>query len=184
MSAGLAEIVKAGAIADAGFFEWLESNMPALVARDPEAVAHAVQRSCEIKATVVAEDEREAGRRAILNFGHTFGHAIEHSQGYGEWLRPRSRLSRATAAGMVMAARLSGIESSAVERLSELLKAANLPVAPPLVGSQAMLDAMGMDKKVLDKKLRFVVLESLGQAVVTSDYDRSLLDEVLEATNE
>ncbi len=179
LSAGLAEIVKAGAIADAGFFEWLESNMPALVARDPEAIAHAVQRSCEIKAAVVAEDEREAGRRAILNFGHTFGHAIEHSQGYGEWLH-----GEAVAAGMVMAARLSGIEASAIERLSELLKSANLPVAPPRVGSQAMLDAMGMDKKVLDKKLRFVVLERLGHAVVTSDYDRSLLDEVLGATDE
>ncbi len=178
LSAGLAEIVKAGAIADAGFFEWLESNMAALVARDPEAIAHAVQRSCEIKAEVVAEDEREAGRRAILNFGHTFGHAIEHCQGYGEWLH-----GEAVAAGMVMAAGLSGIEASEIERLRAVLEAANLPVAPPVVGSQAMLDAMGMDKKVLDKKLRFVVLERMGHAVVTSDYDRSLLDEVLEAAN-
>ncbi|MDJ0906465.1 MAG: 3-dehydroquinate synthase, partial [Woeseiaceae bacterium] len=179
LSAGVAEIVKAGAIADAGFFEWLESNMEALVARDPEAVAYAVQRSCEIKAEVVAEDEREAGRRAILNFGHTFGHAIEHCQGYGEWLH-----GEAVAAGMVMAARLSAIEASDVERLCALLKTANLPVAPPAVGSQAMLDAMGMDKKVLAKKLRFVVLERLGHAAVTSDYDRSLLDEVLEAASE
>ncbi len=178
LSAGLAEIVKAGAIADAGFFEWLESNMAALVARDPEAIAHAVQRSCEIKAEVVAEDEREAGRRAILNFGHTFGHAIEHCQGYGEWLH-----GEAVAAGMVMAASLSGIQASEIERLRAVLEAANLPVAPPVVGSQAMLDAMGMDKKVLDKKLRFVVLERMGHAVVTSDYDRSLLDEVLEAAN-
>ena len=178
LSAGLAEIVKAGAIADAAFFEWLENNMAALVARDPEAIAHAVQRSCEIKAEVVAEDEREAGRRAILNFGHTFGHAIEHCQGYGKWLH-----GEAVAAGMVMAASLSGIGASEIERLRAVLRAANLPVAPPGIGSQAMLDAMGMDKKVLDKKLRFVVLERLGHAVVTSDYDRSLLDEVLEATN-
>ena len=178
LSAGLAEVVKAGAIADVGFFEWLENNMTALVARDPEAIAHAVQRSCEIKAEVVAEDEREAGRRAILNFGHTFGHAIEHCQGYGEWLH-----GEAVAAGMVMAAALSGIDATDIERLRALLNRANLPVVPPAVGSQAMLDAMGMDKKVLDKKLRFVVLESLGHAVVSSDYDRSMLDEVLEATN-
>ena len=178
LSAGLAEIIKAGAIADADFFAWLESNMAALLARDPEAIAHAVQRSCEIKAEVVAEDEREAGRRAILNFGHTFAHAIEHCQGYGEWLH-----GEAVAAGMVMAAELSGIEPSDIERLRELLQSANLPVAPPAVGPQAMLDAMGMDKKVLDKKLRFVVLEQLGRAAVTSDYDRSLLDEVLGAAN-
>jgi 3-dehydroquinate synthase len=178
LSAGIAEIVKAGAIADAEFFAWLESNMAALLARDPDAVAHAVQRSCEIKAEVVAEDEREAGRRAILNFGHTFGHAIEHCQGYGEWLH-----GEAVAAGMVMAAELSGIEPSDIERLRELLQSANLPAAPPAVGPQAMMDAMGMDKKVLDKKLRFVVLEQLGRAAVTSDYERSLLDEVLGATN-
>lgn len=178
LSAGLAEIIKAGAIADAEFFEWLEANMAALMARDPEAIAHAVQRSCEIKAEVVAEDEREAGRRAILNFGHTFGHAIEHCQGYGEWLH-----GEAVAAGMVMAAELSGIDATEVGRLRALLMAANLPVVPPAVGSKTILDAMGMDKKVLDKKLRFVVLETLGSALVTSDYDRSVLDEVLEASN-
>lgn len=174
LSAGLAEVIKAGAIADADFFGWLEHNMAALLARDASAVAHAVQRSCEIKAAVVAEDEREAGRRAILNFGHTFGHAIEHCQGYGEWLH-----GEAVAAGMLMAAKLSGIDPADVERLRALLEVANLPVDPPAVGSQAMLDAMGMDKKVLDKQLRFVVLDKLGHAAVTSDYDRSVLDEVL-----
>lgn len=178
LSAGLAEIIKAAAIADPGFFDWLENNMPALLARDPEALAHAVQRSCEIKAEVVAEDEREAGRRAILNFGHTFGHAIEHCQGYGEWLH-----GEAVAAGMVMAAELSGIGADEADRLRALLQAANLPVAPPAVGSQAMLDAMGMDKKVLGKKLRFVVLDHLGLARVTDSYDRSRLDEVLEAAD-
>lgn len=178
LSAGLAEIVKAGAIADAEFFAWLENNMAALTGRDPEAIAYAVQRSCEIKANVVADDEREAGRRAILNFGHTFGHAIEHCQGYGEWLH-----GEAVAAGMVMAADLSGIDASDIERLRALLKIAGLPVTPPAVGSQVMLNAMGMDKKVLDKKLRFVVLERLGHAVVVSDYDRSLLNKVLEATD-
>jgi 3-dehydroquinate synthase len=178
LSAGLAEVIKAGAIADAGFFAWLEENMAALVARDPQALAHAVQRSCEIKAEVVAEDEREAGRRAILNFGHTFGHAIEHCQGYGEWLH-----GEAVAAGMVMAAELSGIDKAAAERLRALLAAANLPIVPPTVGSSAMLDAMGMDKKVLDKKLRFVVLEKLGSARVTSDYDRARLDQALAAAD-
>ena len=174
LSAGIAEIVKAGAIADAGFLAWLENNMAALLARDPDAMAHAVRRSCEIKAEVVAEDEREAGRRAILNFGHTFGHAIEHCLGYGEWLH-----GEAVAAGMVMAARLSELDQADVERLRALLRAANLPVEPPAVGSQAMLDAMGMDKKVLDKQLRFVVLDKLGRAAITSAYDRSVLDEVL-----
>jgi 3-dehydroquinate synthase len=178
LSAGLAEVIKAGAIADAGFFAWLEANMAALLARDPAAVAHAVQRSCEIKAEVVAEDEREAGRRAVLNFGHTFGHAIENCQGYGEWLH-----GEAVAAGMVMAAGLSGIDPADIERLRSLLKAARLPVAPPAIGSQAMLDAMGLDKKVLDKQLRFVVLEKLGRAAVTSDYDRSVLDDVLQAAD-
>jgi 3-dehydroquinate synthase len=178
LSAGLAEVIKAAAIADVGFFEWLEDNMVALIAREPAALAHAVQRSCEIKAEVVAEDEREAGRRAVLNFGHTFGHAIEHCQGYGEWLH-----GEAVAAGMLMAAELSGIDAADVGRLRALLTAASLPVVPPAVGSQAMLDAMGMDKKVLDKKLRFVVLEELGRAAVTSDYDRALLDKVLGATD-
>ena len=178
LSAGIAEIVKAGAIADAEFFAWLERNMAALLARDPDVMAKAVQRSCEIKAEVVAEDERESGRRAILNFGHTFGHAIEHCQGYGEWLH-----GEAVAAGMVMAARLSGLDPRDLERLQALLKAADLPVEPPAVGSQAMLDAMGMDKKVLDKQLRFVVLEKLGRAAVTSDYDRSVLDEVLQVAD-
>ena len=172
------EVIKYGAIADAEFFAWLETNMPALLGKDPEALAHAVRRSCEIKAEVVAEDERESGRRAILNFGHTFGHAIERCQGYGEWLH-----GEAVAAGMVMAAKLSGVEPSELSRLQKLIEAAGLPVAPPRVGAAAMMNAMGMDKKVLGKRLRFVVLESLGAANVTSDYDPSLLDQVLEAAS-
>ena len=178
LRAGMAEVIKYGAIADAEFFAWLETNMPALLGKDPEALAHAVRRSCEIKAEVVAEDERESGRRAILNFGHTFGHAIERCQGYGEWLH-----GEAVAAGMVMAAKLSGVETSELSRLQKLLEAAGLPVAPPRVGAAAMMNAMGMDKKVLGKRLRFVVLESLGAAAVTSDYDPSLLDQVLEAAS-
>lgn len=178
LRAGMAEVIKYGAIADAEFFAWLETNMPALLGKDPEALAHAVRRSCEIKAEVVAEDERESGRRAILNFGHTFGHAIERCQGYGEWLH-----GEAVAAGMVMAAKLSGVEPSELSRLQKLIEAAGLPVAPPRVGAAAMMNAMGMDKKVLGKRLRFVVLESLGAAAVTSDYDPSLLDQVLEAAS-
>lgn len=178
LHAGLAEVIKHGAIADLEFFAWLEGNMPALLSLDHDAIAHAVQRSCEIKAEVVAEDEREAGRRAILNFGHTFGHAIEHLRGYGEWLH-----GEAVAAGMVMAARLSGLEEADLERLSKLIEAAGLPSSPPSADSQAMLDAMGMDKKVVKKSLRFVLLDRLGHAVVTSDYDEERLRQVLKAAN-
>jgi 3-dehydroquinate synthase len=176
LRAGLAEVIKIAAVADAAFFAWLENNIEALLSLDAEAIAHAVQRSCEIKAEVVAEDEREAGRRAILNFGHTFGHAIEHLQGYGEWLH-----GEAVASGMIMAAQLSGIDSADVERLRSLIVAAGLPASPPAVGAQAMLDAMGMDKKVLNKGLRFVLLDRLGHAIVTSDYDSERLQHVLKA---
>jgi 3-dehydroquinate synthase len=178
LRAGLAEVIKHGAIADIVFFEWLEKNISALLELEPEAIAHAVQRCCEIKAEVVAEDEREAGRRALLNFGHTFGHAIEHCLGYGEWLH-----GEAVAAGMVMAAQLSGIDSDELNRLQNLLESAGLPTKPPAVGAQTMLDAMGMDKKVLQKQLRLVLLGKLGSAHVSSDVDPSLLKKVLEAAN-
>jgi 3-dehydroquinate synthase len=178
LRAGLAEVIKHGAIVDIEFFGWLEENMAALLDLDPDAIAYAVQRCCEIKAEVVAEDEREAGRRALLNFGHTFGHAIEHCLGYGEWLH-----GEAVAAGMVMAAQLSGIDSDELNRLQNLLESAGLPTKPPAVGAQAMLDAMGMDKKVLQKKLRFVLLGKLGSAHVSSDVDPLLLEKVLEAAN-
>jgi 3-dehydroquinate synthase len=179
LRAGLAEVIKHGAIADAGFFSWLEGNIDELLARNPKALAHAVQRSCEIKAEVVAEDEREAGRRAILNFGHTFGHAIEHCKGYGEWLH-----GEAVAAGMVMAAELSGIGDTETARIRALIEAAGLPANPPAIGSTAMLDAMGMDKKVLGKQLRFVLLDKLGHAVLSGDVDEGRLATVLEAANE
>ncbi len=178
LKAGLAEVIKHGAIADADFFDWLESHMDALLARDPEALAHAIRRSCEIKAEVVAEDEREAGRRAILNFGHTFGHAIEHCQGYGEWLH-----GEAVAAGMVMAAGLSSIDTAEVERLQALVKFAGLPTEPPKAGAERMLDAMGLDKKVIGKKLRFILLRELGDAYVTSDYDERKLEKILQAAD-
>ena len=174
LKAGLAEVIKYGAIIDAEFFGWLEDNIEALIARDPEALAYAIQRSCEIKAAVVADDEREAGRRALLNFGHTFGHAIERCQGYGEWLH-----GEAVAAGMVLAAQLSDIDPAEFKRLRGLLERAGLPVAAPPIAAADMLTAMGMDKKVQGKQLRFVLLESLGRAFVTSDYDVTLLEHIL-----
>jgi 3-dehydroquinate synthase len=176
LRAGLAEVIKHGAIADEAFFAWLEASMTDLLGQDPAALAHAVGRSCEIKAAVVAEDEREAGRRALLNFGHTFGHAIETSLGYGEWLH-----GEAVAAGMLMAAELSGIPGADIERLRGLIAAAGLPVEPPKTGADALRLAMGMDKKVQDKRLRFVLLGELGDAFVTADYDEAALYRVLQA---
>ena len=174
LSAGIAEVIKYGAICDAGFFAWLEDNMSALLRRDPDALAYAVRRSCELKAEVVAEDEREAGRRAILNFGHTFGHAIEHCQGYGAWLH-----GEAVAAGMLMAARLSGIAAADVERLQALVAAGGLPVEPPAIDADDWMAAMGMDKKVQGKQLRFVLLDAIGACRVTADYDEQRLDALL-----
>lgn len=172
LRAGLAEVIKYGAISDAGFFAWLEDNMDALLARDAQVLATAISRSCELKAEVVAEDEREAGRRAILNFGHTFGHAIERCQGYGEWLH-----GEAVAAGMIMAAKLSGIED--VDRLRTLVATAGLPTAPPVIDSGDWLAAMGMDKKVQRKRLRFVLLRALGDAFTTSAYDEDRLAQLI-----
>jgi 3-dehydroquinate synthase len=174
LKAGLAETIKYGAICDAEFFAWLEANMTALLQRDPEALAHAIRRSCELKAEVVAEDERESGRRAILNFGHTFGHAIEHCQGYGEWLH-----GEAVAAGMVMAAKLSGLPGGDVERLTNLIVSAGLPVEPPPIAAEDWIGAMGLDKKVQGKKLRFVLLDAIGESHVTADYDQGRLDEII-----
>ncbi|MBT8080179.1 MAG: 3-dehydroquinate synthase [Gammaproteobacteria bacterium] len=173
-SAGMAEVIKHAAIADPAYFAWLETEMPRLMQRDAAPLGEAVRRSCEIKAQVVAEDEREHGRRAILNFGHTFGHAIENSMGYGEWLH-----GEAVAAGMVMAARLSGIPDGELTRLRNLLVAAGLPVKPPPIGAERLSAAMRMDKKVVAKEIRFVLLEKLGSAVVSAAYDRQRLAEVL-----
>jgi 3-dehydroquinate synthase len=175
LRAGLAEVIKYGAICDAQFFDWLEANLSGLLQRDAAALAHAIRRSCELKAEVVAEDERESGRRAILNFGHTFGHAIEHCMGYGEWLH-----GEAVAAGMIMAARLSGIDAAEVERLCALVAAAGLPTAPPRINPADWMAAMGMDKKVQGKRLRFVLLDAIGSSRVTSDYDAVRLDALLQ----
>ena len=170
LKAGLAEVIKYGAAVDADFFCWLEDNIDALLDKDADTLVHAIQRSCELKSAVVAEDENEKGRRAILNFGHTFGHAIEHCQGYGEWLH-----GEAVASGMVMAAMLSDVAQDDLGRLVDLTRRAGLPVKPPKVGADAMMGAMGMDKKILHKKLRFVLLKELGSAFVTTEYDADRL---------
>jgi len=176
--AGLAEVIKYGAICDATFFTWLESNMVALLDKDPDVLARAIQRSCELKAEVVAEDERESGRRAILNFGHTFGHAIEHCMGYGEWLH-----GEAVAAGMVMAAELSGIGATDLTRLTALIAAAGLPTRAPEISSERWFEAMGLDKKVQKKQLRFVLLRSLGDAGITTEYDQTRLRALIGAAS-
>ena len=180
LSAGLAEVIKYGLIRDLPFLEWLEQNMRALLARDPTALQYAITRSCSNKAEVVGVDERESGERALLNLGHTFGHAIESGMGYGVWLH-----GEAVAAGTVMAAdlscRLGWISSSDVARVRELFKRAKLPVIAPDLGSEKYLDLMGMDKKVESGKLRFVLLKQLGDAVITADVPLHILHETLEA---
>ncbi len=178
LAAGLAEVIKYGLILDREFLAWLELQMPALLARDPQALTQAIRRSCELKALIVAEDEREHGRRALLNLGHTFGHAIEALAGYGQWLH-----GEAVAAGMVMAAeasrRLGWLDASEVERVTRLVASAGLPTAAPPLSPEAMRQAMGMDKKVTAGQLRLVLLKSLGEAVVTAEVDESLLLGVL-----
>ncbi len=181
LAAGLAEVIKYGLIHDAGFFAWLERNIEALKARDKQALAFAIERSCAIKAEIVAADERESGKRALLNLGHTFGHAIETGTGYGNWLH-----GEAVAAGMVMAADLSArhgwLPQSDVGRTAALLRRAGLPVAPPPeMGEQQFLDLMAVDKKALDSGLRLVLLKAVGTAVVTAKYRPDLLSATLNA---
>lgn len=181
LSAGIAEIIKYGLISDYEFFVWLENNMDALIAGDKASLAYAVKRSCENKADVVAQDEREGGLRAILNLGHTFGHAIETAQGYGNWLH-----GEAVAAGMAMAADLSrrrgAISEQELNRIILLLQRANLPVrAPSDMTPEQFKQLMGVDKKVLDGRLRLVLLESMGKAIITSDIDANLLQQTFDA---
>lgn len=183
LSAGLAEVIKYGPIADPDFLDWIEANMDALLARDPVALAHAVKRSCEIKAWVVGQDERELGLRAILNFGHTFGHAIESGLGYGEWLH-----GEGVGCGMVMAARLSQrlglVDSAFVERLVRLVALAGLPVKGPVLSHEdnagRYLELMRVDKKSEAGEIRFVLMEGPGRAVVRAAPD-ALVREVIDA---
>ena len=165
LRAGLAEVIKHGAALDAAFLDWLEGNLEALLARERAALVHAVRRSCELKAAIVAEDERESGARALLNFGHTFGHAIETASGYGTWLH-----GEAVAAGMVMAAELSAraglLPASDSARLRRLIGRAGLPVTPPRLEETRWLELMSLDKKAAGGKARFILLETLGRAAL------------------
>ena len=181
LSAGLAEVIKYGLIMDLPFLDWLEESLPGLIARDSETISRAVLTSCQSKAKIVAEDEREHGVRALLNLGHTFGHAIETGLGYGEWLH-----GEAVAAGCVMAARLSclmgHLSQSDVTRIKRLLQRAGLPVDAPDLGVDRYLELMGHDKKTRDGKLNFILLRSLGQAYSTNQVSVELLREVLAGT--
>lgn len=174
MSAGLAEVIKYGPIADMAFFDWIEAHIDALRANDREAMAHAVQRSCEIKADVVGQDERESGLRAILNFGHTFGHAIEAGMGYGAWLH-----GEAVGCGMVLAAELSAqlglVPAAFVERLTRLVQAAGLPVQAPFMPDERWLELMRVDKKAEAGAIRFIVIEAPGRAGLRSAPDDTVL---------
>lgn len=181
LSAGLAEVIKYGLIADAVFLSWLEANMSALRALDNECLAYAIERSCTIKADIVAQDECESGLRALLNLGHTFGHAIESGMGYGNWLH-----GEAVAAGTVLAAelscRLGWISQADVTRIRALYRAAGLPDVAPNLGINTYMRWMSGDKKVEDGRIRFVLLQKLGVGVVNGDVDNSLLAEVLSST--
>jgi len=181
LSAGLAEVIKYGLIHDLEFFEWLEANMDRLVAREPEALAYAIERSCQDKAKVVAADEKEGGIRAILNLGHTFGHAIETGVGYGEWLH-----GEAVGTGMLMAAdlsqRMGWLSEDDVERVDDILDKAGLPTRfPGHLDNQRFLELMAVDKKVEAGRIRLVLLKSLGEAVITDQFDPALLEATLDA---
>ncbi|PCH60423.1 MAG: 3-dehydroquinate synthase [Gammaproteobacteria bacterium] len=179
LSAGLAEVIKYGVIRDVAFFEWLEQNMDALLARNSEVLGYAIERSCRNKAEIVEQDEHERGMRALLNLGHTFGHAIETACGYGVWLH-----GEAVAAGMSMAAelsyRLGWLPANDMQRIIGLIARAKLPVKPPATMSAAQfMDLMAVDKKVEDGKVRFVLLKALGDAVTTADFDAAIFEQFL-----
>jgi 3-dehydroquinate synthase len=180
LKAGLAEVIKYGLIRDLPFLVWLESNMDKLLARDVDALQYAIARSCQNKAEVVGVDERESGERALLNLGHTFGHAIENAMGYGVWLH-----GEAVAAGTFMAVdlsrRMGWLNEADVQRVRVLFERAGLPTVAPKLGAARYLDLMGLDKKVANGKIRFVLLKSLGEAVITGEVPQTLLEQTLEA---
>jgi 3-dehydroquinate synthase len=184
LSAGLAEIIKYGPIADMGFFDWIEDHLHELLSRDPAALAYAVRRSCEIKAHVVGVDERESGLRAILNFGHTFGHAIEAGMGYGQWLH-----GEAVGCGMVMAARLSQklglVDAAFVQRLIKLVQKAGLPVVAPVLHAQAnserYLTLMRVDKKSEGGQIKFVLVDGPGRATMQGAPDAMVAEVIAES---
>ena len=179
-SAGVAEVIKYGLIRDADFFAWLETNMHLLMNLDEQVLSYAIYRSCQNKAEVVAADEHEAGERALLNLGHTFGHAIENAMGYGVWLH-----GEAVAAGTMLAAdlsqRLGWINQQDMARISAIFKAAKLPLIPPKLTVENYLALMQLDKKVADGQIRLVLQQGIGKAIMTADYDKALLNQTLEA---
>jgi len=178
ISAGLAEVIKYGLIYDSEFFLWLQKNMQQIVSNDPAAVAHVIQRSCAIKAEIVAQDEKEQSVRALLNFGHTFGHAIEKLTGYGNWTH-----GDAVAVGMVLAARLSEkmslITPEDVQNIEKTLIAASLPISLPNIEPAELLAAMQSDKKVKDRNIQLVLLKNIGEAFLTADYSQEDLANIL-----
>ncbi len=180
LAAGIAEVIKYGLIRDLPFFEWLEQNVDRLLARDAGALQIAIERSCRNKAEVVAADERESGERALLNLGHTFGHAIEAGMGYGTWLH-----GEAVAAGTVMAAdlsqRLGWIGAQDASRIRDLFARAGLPVVAPELGLDRYLKLMGLDKKVEGGRIRFVLLKEIGRAVLSSEVPEELLRQTVQA---
>ena len=180
MSAGLAEIIKYGLIHDTKFLSWLNDNIQNILKKDRAALGHAIQRSCQIKAEIVSADEKEQSIRAILNFGHTFGHAIELQTGYTEWSH-----GEAVAAGMVLASELSAkmslISKEEVEMVKELITTAGLPTEPPNINANDFITAMKSDKKVKERKIQLVLLKKIGEAFLTSDYSEEDLLEVLGA---
>jgi len=181
LQAGIAEVIKYGLLGNAMFFHWLELNIAGLLEGDKALLAHAVKISCEEKARIVAADEKESGVRALLNLGHTFGHAIETAMGYGVWLH-----GEAVAAGMVMAAdlsmRLGWLSAADAVRVRDLIQSAGLPVAPPAqMTVEDFMRLMSVDKKVQDGRIRFVLLKSIGEAVVSSSVERRVLDQTLSA---
>ena len=180
LRAGLAEVIKYGLVRDAGFYEWLHVNLERLLAREPAALAYAIQRSCEIKAEMVGRDEREQGERALLNLGHTFGHALEAATAYGRWLH-----GEAVGAGLLMAAALSRacgtVRPEEVERLRALLERAGLPTGAPDVRAEALVDHMKIDKKVKAGRIRVVLLRGIGAAYVTGEYPDAALAETVRA---
>jgi len=179
LSAGLAEVIKYGLIRDNKFFEWLESHIQYLMEMNPKYLIEAVQRSCENKAAVVEADEFESGIRAILNLGHTFGHAIEVAQGYGNWLH-----GEAVGAGMIMAAKLSQsmgwLLDKDVDRIVTLIKKAGLPTEPPKISVKKYMELMMLDKKTKDGQINLVLQKSIGDAVLTNKYDPKKLHQILE----
>ena len=179
LSAGIAEVIKYGLLGDIAFFDWLEINMDKLLSRDPESLAYAIERSCQDKAEIVAADEKESGKRALLNLGHTFGHAIETATGYGNWLH-----GEGVAVGMVMAAdlshRLGWISHRDLQRTKDLIIKAKLPTQPPKdMSRQQFLELMLRDKKALDGKIRLILLKSMGEAIISDEYEKAALDETL-----